>query len=83
MAKKKVKKKSPVLRSLRYDLLRQAAPCRTWASQFYAENDQNFQEGSSTWITIPSGGQNQFLAPDARLCFSAVKNAIIVKMALF
>ena len=66
---------SPVSRSLRYDLLSQAAPCRTWASQFYAENGQTFREGSSTWITIPSGGQNQFLAPDVRLCFSVTNTS--------
>ena len=69
------KKMSSVPRSLRYDLLSQAAPCRTWASQFYAENGQTFREGSSTWITIPSGGQNQFLAPDVRLCFSVTNTS--------
>ena len=74
--KDEVTKKAPVLRSLRYGLLSQTAPCRTWASQFYAENDQNFREGSSTWITTPSsGGQNQFLAPDARLCFSVTNTS--------
>ena len=66
---------SSVPRSLRYDLLSQAAPCRTWTSQFYAENGQTFREGSSTWITIPSGGQNQFLAPDVRLCFSVTNTS--------
>ena len=66
---------SAVPRSLRYDLLGQAAPCRTWTSQFYAENGQAFREGSSTWITIPSGGQNQFLAPDVRLCFSVTNTS--------
>ena len=66
---------SSVPRSLRYNLLAQAAPCRTWTSQFYAENGQTFREGSSTWITIPSGGQNQFLAPDVRLCFSVTNTS--------
>ena len=66
---------SSVPRSLRYDLLSQAAPCRTWTSQFFAENGQTFREGSSTWITIPSGGQNQFLAPDVRLCFSVTNTS--------
>ena len=69
------KNMSSVPRSLRYDLLSQAAPCRTWTSQFYAENGQTFREGSSTWITIPSGGQNQFLAPDVRLCFSVTNTS--------
>ena len=68
-------KMSSVPRSLRYDLLSQAAPCRTWTAQFYAENGQTFREGSSTWITIPSGGQNQFLAPDVRLCFSVTNTS--------
>ena len=62
-------------RSLRYDLLAAAAPCRTWTSPFNAENGQTFREGSSTWITTPSGGQNQFLAPDVRLCFSVTNTS--------
>ena len=66
---------SAVPRSLRYDLLGQAAPCRTWTSQFYAENGQAFREGGSTWITIPSGGTNQFLAPYVRLCFSVTNTS--------
>ena len=68
-------KMSSVPRSLRYDLLSQAAPCRTWTSQFYSENGQTFREGSSTWITIPSGGQNQFLAPDVRSCFGVANTS--------
>jgi len=66
---------SAVPRSLRCDLLSQAARCRTWTSEFYAENGQTFREGGSTWITIPSGGTNQFLAPDVRLCFSVTNTS--------
>ena len=36
---------------------------------------RHFARRSSTWITIPSGGQNQFLAPDVRLCFSVTNTS--------
>jgi hypothetical protein len=66
---------SAVPRSLRCDLLGQAVPCRSWTAQFYAENGQTFCDGSSTWITIPSGGKNLFLATDVRLCFSVTNTS--------
>ena len=57
-------------RSLQYKLLSQAAPCRSYTTKFYADNGQSFTEGQSTWITIPCGGQNQYMNPDVRLTFS-------------
>ena len=36
---------------------------------------RHFAKAVRTWITIPSGGQNQFLAPDVRLCFSVTNTS--------
>lgn len=58
-----------VPKSLKYQLLGQAVPARSYTTQFYADNGQTFQAGQSCWITIPCGQQGTYMDPDVRLTF--------------